>query len=38
MILKNDLEGMCNGMVVASFDVIFWHLAGGIKENHENPQ
>jgi hypothetical protein len=29
-----DLEASCRGL----FEVLSWHLSGGIKENHENPQ
>jgi hypothetical protein len=38
MILNNEFERMCSGLVVASSDVVFWHLAGGIKVHHKNPQ
>jgi len=38
MILNNEFAWMCSAVVVASFDVIFWHLAVGIKVHHKNPQ
>jgi hypothetical protein len=34
--VNNELERMWNEEVIAKCELLFWHLLGATKENHEN--